>query len=365
MISINISDLHFGAMDPKEQYEYLITQCLCKVKDLKVLDFFCIQGDIFDRKFMANNDAIMYASKFIEQVLSLCIEKNALLILLSGTSTHDANQLKLFYHLMSISSNIVIVESPAFVIWNRYKVLCIPELYGLPEETYTNLLYNSGIYDMAILHGTVKNSIYGYDEPTLNSDKHPVFHLGHFYNCKGPIMCGHVHVSTCLQKHIYYTGSPYRWKFGEEQPKGFMVCVMDDNTYRYYVHFEPIECTQYFTRNLDDKLNLSAEELVEYIKNLKFNSSDYLKVKFTKESAIISIIKDYFKNNPRFIIDAEDLQYQRTIRAVEQESESYVKYGFLLDPNISNEEKLVRYINMEEGREVITIQEFTDIMNTL
>ena len=364
MITINISDLHFGAMDPCKQYQFLRTQCLDKICNIQ-FDVFCIQGDIFDRKFMANNDAIMYASLFIRDALAICNQKDALLLIISGTSTHDANQLKLFYHLMNQDNHIAIVETVQFVQWKRYRILCIPEVYGLPEEVYTNALYNSGIYDMAILHGTVKNSIYGYDTATLSSDRHPVFDISHFYNCRGPIMCGHVHVSTCLQKHIYYTGSPYRWKYGEESDKGFMVCILDDITNRYFVHFEKIDCDLYNTYNLDNQLNLTAEALVEYIKTLKLNPDDHVRIKFTQESNIIPIIKEYFKNNPKFSIDADDVQYQQSIRAVEQESASYAKYAFLLDPNISNEDKLVRYINIEEGREVITLKEFNDIIDTL
>lgn len=364
MITVNISDLHFGAMEPQRQYEYLKTQCIDKVCTVP-FDVFCIQGDIFDRKFMANNDAIMYASLFIRDALNLCNQKDALLLIISGTSTHDANQLKLFYHLMNEDNHINIVETVQFVQWKQYRILCIPELYGLPEDVYTQALYNSGVYDMAILHGTVKNSIYGYNEATLTSEKHPVFDISHFYNCRGPIMCGHVHVSNCLQKHIYYTGSPYRWQFGEEAEKGFMVCILDDITNRYFVHFEPIHCDLYNTYNLDDSLNLSADDLVNYIKSLRLNPDDHIKIKFTQESNIIPIIKDYFRNNPKYVIDAEDLRYKCSIKAVEQENDYFNKFVFLDDSSLSSEEKLVMVINILEGKDVITVQELTDMMSTM
>lgn len=316
MISINISDLHFGAMEPQRQYELLKAQCIEKLTSIQ-FDVFCIQGDIFDRKFMANNDAIMYASLFIRDALNLCNLKDALLLIISGTSTHDANQLKLFYHLMNENNHIAIVETVQFVQWKQYRILCIPELCGIPEDVYTQVLYNSGVYDMAILHGTIKNSIYGYNEASIAIEK-PVFDISHFCNCRGPIMCGHVHISTCLQKHIYYTGSPYRWQFGEESEKGFMVCILDDISNRYFVHFEPIQCDLYNTYNLDDKLNMTADDLVNYIKALKLNPDDHVRVRFTQESNIIPIIKEYFKNNPKYMIDADDLQYQRSILAIEE-----------------------------------------------
>lgn len=364
MITINLSDLHFGAFDPKRQFEILINQCLLKIKDIP-FDIFCIQGDIFDKKFMANNDAIMYACLFIQEALNICNMKNALLLIISGTSTHDADQIKLLYHFINGNNNISIVESVSFVTFKNYRILCIPELYNMSEDVYTTALFNSGVYDMAILHGTVKNSIYGADTPTLNSNQHPIFDISHFYNCKGPIMCGHVHTPTCLQQHIYYTGCPYRWKFGEEEQKGFMIVMMDDITYKYFVHFEEIESDIYNSFNYDNIIGtMPVEDIINNIKLLSSNGEN-IKIKFTIDSPEVRIIKEFFKTNPRIKIDAKDINYRQSILDIEQEHSKNEKYNFLLDSNLSPEEKIVQYINMEEGRNVISTEQFTNIMREL
>ena len=53
MIEIHTADLHFGAMDPKVQYEILTSQLTLKVRNLN-FDAFFINGDIFHHKYMSN-----------------------------------------------------------------------------------------------------------------------------------------------------------------------------------------------------------------------------------------------------------------------------------------------------------------------
>ena len=71
MISINISDLHFGKFNPKLQFDILMEQCYNKVKDIQ-FDFFVISGDLFDHKMYSENEAIMYSTIFVENVHNLC-----------------------------------------------------------------------------------------------------------------------------------------------------------------------------------------------------------------------------------------------------------------------------------------------------
>ena len=367
MISINISDLHFGAFDPKRQYNILKEQCFEKVAKLNRFDFFCIQGDIFERKYLANNDAVMYASLFIQDVANLCLQKDAMLIIISGTSRHDSDQIKLFYHLMISNPNVRILETIGFVEHHGYKVLCIPELYGIPVDVYNKYLFESGIYHMAIFHGFTKGAVYGCDEARLDSDKFPIFDLKYFYNCMGPILGGHVHTSTCIQQHIYYTGCPYRWEFGQEEAKGFMVTLLDTNSYKYYVHFNPINSDNYNTYNLDHMLNEPVEDIANFIKQLQIDSNDHVKIRFNQESPKIAILKDYFRYTTKIIIDANDVQFARDTTEVQDMSNKfYEDYAYLgRNSSLNDYEKLVMYINQQEGSQFITVPQFMDVINSL
>ena len=97
-IEIHIADLHFGVMDPEVQYSILKNQFLDQIAYLPYIDIISVNGDIFDHKFMASSNAVMYANYFIQNLAEIARIHNATLLLISGTASHDADQLKLFYH---------------------------------------------------------------------------------------------------------------------------------------------------------------------------------------------------------------------------------------------------------------------------
>lgn len=352
MISINISDLHFGKMNPKIQYDLLYNQFILKIQNIQ-MDFVCISGDLFDHKMYAENDGIMYAIKFVNDVLSICEQHDAKLIVIKGTASHDSDQLKLLYHILTNHwRNFAIVETIGIVEHKGYRVLCIPEEHGLPVETYNQYLFNSGFYDMVIFHGLLKNSCYGANVPTIDTQGPPIFDISHFYMCKGPIIGGHIHVANCFQTHMYYTGSPYRWCFGEEEAKGFIVMAMDDISLRYMVHFEPIMSFSYVTVDMDDIFSKfeDPKDVVDHIKLIMTNRNiDYIRIKLSKSSNLIPIVKQYFKNNTRVNWLTEDIAYYEAVQSVQQSNDQFKEYEYLLDSSKTPEEKLALYINNKEG----------------
>ena len=87
----HISDIHFGVFDPAKQYEILKNQFIDRIKLLD-LDLISINGDLFHHKFMSNSDAVMYALKFVDELVQVCRTKQCTLFILHGTPSHDANQ---------------------------------------------------------------------------------------------------------------------------------------------------------------------------------------------------------------------------------------------------------------------------------
>ena len=361
LIEVHTADIHFGAMDPKVQYDILMNQMINKLIDLK-FDVFFINGDLFHHKFMSNSDVVMYASMFVDQVIQLCRSKNATLVLLHGTASHDANQLKLFYHYIG-TLDIRIIEHIQFEMIKGARVLCIPEEYNMGYDYYANALFYSGSYDMAVLHGAVKGSIFGCNEANLNSNKAPVFDINSFRNCNGPIICGHVHIPGCYQNHIYYSGSPLRWQFGEEEPQGFIICLHNLDTRQYYIHLEEITSFRYDTINLDDMINSDPKDIINYISKLRQQGIDYIKIRFTGTSPNIGIIKKYYKNDFNIVVDASDAQFQETIRENQKANDQFKEYDYLMDPNLSPYEIFTRYVNQCKGEQFITVDELEKILS--
>ena len=88
LIEVHFADLHFGAFDPKTQYDILMEQAITKIERMPSIDIISIDGDTFDHKVMCNSNAAMYATKFVDYLVGLCARKNATLVILGGTYLH-------------------------------------------------------------------------------------------------------------------------------------------------------------------------------------------------------------------------------------------------------------------------------------
>ena len=251
---ISTADLQIGRMDLSYQYTLLQQQMIGLLYNIN-FDIFVIAGDFFDKKVMANSPTAMYACLIFKEIVELCKAKDATLIIEEGTKEHDNGQLKLFYsYLKDTDIDIRIVEQSRFEYVKGIRILCLPEEYNKPKEYYDELLLNSGLYDIAIVHGMYKGAVY--QEQVISTEnidpRNKIFTMDDFVNCKGYILAGHVHTPGCFGGYFYYCGSPYVWKFGEEEQKGFFISFYNQNTRQHYCHFQPIECNKYVTVNLDD-----------------------------------------------------------------------------------------------------------------
>lgn len=362
LVEIHTADIHFGAIDPKVQYDILMEQMVNKVRQIH-FDAFFINGDLFHHKYMSNSDVVMYALLFIDEIAKLCIQNNATLVLLHGTYSHDADQLKLFYRYINSNLDIRIVEHICFQEIKGTKVLCIPEEYGKGYSYYENMLFYTQDYDMAVLHGAIRGAVYGMDTVDLDATKSPVFDMRCFARCNGPVICGHVHNAGCFQNHIYYSGSPLRWKFGEEQEKGFIICLYNKSNNGYYIHFEPVKSFRYNTFALDNMINSAPQDVINHILYLKSQGIDYIKIKFNDSSTTTDIVKRYFANKPDIVIDVQDSNFKQTVEENQKNNDKFSEYGYIMDSNLSPYEVFSQYVNQSKGESFITSDELIKILS--
>ena len=362
-IIVSISDIHFGALDPLYMYNNLKQQFIQRLVPLN-FDILAICGDIFHAKYMSNNPIISYALSFMDDVVNLCRNKQASLIIIDGTYSHDNGQLKLFYHYLNDPSiEFYIVEDIQFIQTKGLRILCIPERYGIPEDYYKSILYDSGMYDMCFMHGTFKGSFHGTEIATLNSSKAPIFSIDAFKNCIGPIIMGHYHISSCYENYAYYNGSPFRWQFGEEQPKGFLVTAYDNRTRRHCTELIPIESYKYITININDIINNDPKTIIEYIKNQKtVNNIDYIRIQYNTSNDNINIVRTYFRNQNNVVFQELERKSNQLIEINSELNKIENKYSYITDPNIDDYHKFVQYINQQENCQFITVDELVSIL---
>lgn len=369
-IEAHIADIHFGAMNPNLQYGILKDQFINKLIKMPILDIVSVNGDIFDHKFMASSDAIAVAQYFIKDLISVCAMKNATLIIIGGTYSHDADQIKLFYPLAEQARNICdirIVEDCRYEYVKGKRILCIPELYGKGKQFYRNLMFGNGVYDSCYMHGTYAGSIYGKELPDLDSQREPVFCIDDFGFCAGPIISGHVHNARCFDSHFYYCGSPYRWSFADaDVDKGFIFLLQDLVTHTYSVQYEPIISDKYAIINLDSMINSDPNDIIQFILRKKVEENiKYIRIDFTVSNAdAISILQTYFRGNKEVIINDKSRKEEIT-KETREIVEKYKDYDYIFDRNLSPEAKLAKYINQCKNEVYITADDLVNLLKDL
>ncbi len=363
LISVHIADIHMGKIDPSTQYQILKEQFILPISQLPRIDLIAINGDIFDRKFLANSDPIRYAVQFIDDIVQLAKIKNSTVIIIAGTLAHDNGQIKLFYHYLEDPSiDLRIVETIRFEDVKGARVLCIPELYNIDESIYQHFFHESSWYDLALIHGTYKGSVYG-----DNVGQGRLLTKEDFTHCKGLCTSGHIHTPGCFDKFYYYCGSPIALSFeAEGVNNGYLISNQDLSTGIHYVEFEEITSFRYETIYLDQLVSNDPKDIIDYINTLKKNKGiDYIKVRFRVDvsGSNKTIINNYYRNNGSVTVEFKDTIDSSNEANIQQSISSNDQYSYLTDNKLSDLERFVRFVNESEGYQYITISQLTELLS--
>lgn len=363
IIHVHLADVHFGAIDPEEQMRILQEQFLSQISMIPY-NILAIDGDLFDKKFSANSDAVAYAIRFINECLSLTLVKNAIMIMISGTESHEAGQLSLFKDLSRLyPNNVYIVEDIQFIYAYGYKILCIPEVYNKPASYYEDKLKE--YYDMCFMHGTLVGGVYGANKEKLQSNREPVFSIDSFSSCRGPIISGHVHKAMCLNSYMYYVSNPIRYRFGEEEEKGFSICVSND--YGHYYQFMPITSFRYQTITLDSLGTNDPDMIVKALDNMKANGINYIRLDMSGSKVyskpIISMLETQFAQDPRVSLIKPKEEKELPLNTTEDILQKYSDMEFLLDPKLDELTKFIMYVNHNKGSDFLTVDKLKEILD--
>lgn len=355
LISVHISDIHFTAFDPKDQYRILQEQFLEKIVSMSRIDIISVNGDLFDHKIMSSSDGALYASMFVADLVEIAKMKNATLILIHGTASHDADQLKLFYHYLNDPTvDIKIVTDIQFVYTKNAKILCIPELYNIDESVYQYYLFNNGNYDAVFMHGTIEGA-------GISTGNGRLFSMNDFIYCRGPIVSGHIHKPCNLYKYFYYTGSPYPWRFDDDHQKGFMVLLQNLDTRWHYMHFQHIYSYKYETIDINIIESEDPRIIINYIDNLKIQQGiDFIRVRFNIPVPLHyrTMVNNNYRNNKYVNLEFTDTTIDNTNNNRSSE------FDFLLE-NKSEEQHFVEYCNyMEKNDTFISIEKLKEILSS-
>ena len=357
-----IGDIHFGSMKLKEQLDHLSLFINFLSNPDNIIDLLVILGDYFDSKIILNSPTAIASLQFFQRVYEICKSRNIKFRIIKGTHDHDNNQLEAFREFE---------KDDFFKIFTT----CITEetLPGLqclycPEENINFKTYQEKYIDylcidndIAFVHGTFDVFL-----PVKLEDNE--FNLVYEYNIisthvNGPILAGHWHTHNQYKKLIY-VGSYDRWKFNEEEDKGFGYVTIDTDTKEYvYEHIINTLAINYHTftintstiNSIDDihKIIVSITHIMGLDDNLKMKIKYIVDdVKDTNE-VYLNTLKDYYSKNKRVKIIVRNLsevkKKEEKKKAVFQDMS---QYSFIFDKNKSISEIIHEYIMMYYNKDI-------------
>ena len=371
-----IADIHFGALKTELLYEQL-QECFIKKIQNKKIDMIVFGGDIFHSVITMNYSTSHYVLLFMERLIDLCVENGIKYVrIIQGTMSHDNNQLNNF-HIFENRTDVdvkIIMTIREEKLIEGLKILYVPEEYVLnPDEYYSEYFNMYKYYDFIFGHGMFKevSFIAKNQESEVSMSKAPVFDSKIFINaCKGPIYFGHIHTKVTIKKHIHYPGSFSRFKFGEEDPKGWYLCVYDKDSNKYIHNFvENIKAQTYNTILVNIVEEVKPEILTSLI-DTALETDDYIKLKLViKEniecSYLISYLNDKYQKNSAVKIEVKnEYEFRNDVLKDTKAEEICKEYEFLFDNSYTHEEKIQKFIKVKHNRD-IPIDIIKDQLNLL
>jgi DNA repair exonuclease SbcCD nuclease subunit len=311
----------------------------------------------------------------MERVIDICVENGVKYIrIIQGTMSHDNNQLnnfKIYENRTDINFRIFKTVGDEELA-EGLKILYVPEEYMVDaDETYGKYLNAYKKYDFIFGHGMFKEVAFEAknQESEVTMSKAPVFDSKIFLNaCKGPIYFGHIHTRTTIKKHIHYPGSFSRFKFGEEDDKGWYLNVYNIQSHKYKHQFiVNKDAETYITISCVLTPHSTAEDLSHSINNM-LQKCDHVKMKLiirddTDASYIISYLNNLYQNNPDVKLDIKnEYEFKQEYLVDDTINKIMDKYDFLKDKGFTHEEKIQKFIKIKRGKHV-PIEVINDILN--
>lgn len=369
-----IADIHFGAQKAESLYQQLNERFLKVIKGKK-LDMIVFGGDLFHSIITMNYSTSKYVLLFMERVLDLCaVQKIPYVRIIQGTMSHDNNQLKNF-HIYENRTDVnfkIIPTVQEEILPEGIRILYVPEEYmENPESYYSEYLTQDKKYDFIFGHGMFKETSFTAkkQKSEVTMSKAPVFDSKIFINsCKGPIYFGHIHIHQGIKKFIFYSGSFSRFRFGEEEDKGWYLNIYDIKTHKF-VHEFIVNTMAPTYETLTCILNpqITPEFLTNQIQNM-LHVADNVRLKLiiqddTDSAYIISYLNEMYKNNSSVKLDIQNtFEFKQEAMVDKAMEQVWDKYNFLKDEKISHEEKIQKFIK-EKHHKDIPLEIIKDVLN--
>lgn len=356
-----IADIHWDALEPRKLYHEL-QFFNAFIERVKHLDLVVIAGDIFDTKILLNSKTSLKAIQWMNELVSICKERDCKIRIIKGTNSHDNNQLDAFNGYDDGSNFFHIFPSctQEETLPGLHCLYCPDEVLSQEEweESYHDLLYGK-TYDCMFFHGSfdiVLPNIIN-QESEFMANKGISFKYSHFRDICHVMVGGHWHDGSSSEgEHMYYTRSYSRWSYGEMNPKGFI--YLNYNTDDHSYHVERIEnpyADQYLTYNIDTSSMGSVDDyapIVQKVSEDLQNPNTHIRLsihvtdsKIENQNAIDMLRRTFLDQTRRVKIHLKN-ELKEEIRKKDQKKMEEIRdrFDFVRDKNNSPSYIIQRFI---------------------
>ena len=372
IVSSHIADIHIGVscIDPYDMKYQLNEMYIKKLKELAILDIITINGDL-------SHDILSFNSKhseiyiwFINKIKEIAEEKDAIIIIILGTLSHDFDQmdnLKVYQ-----SDRIHFVKEPMVVEVKGLKIYCLPDIHIKDNKEETALYeYEDKYFDMILGHGSVTETQFITQEGENHISKNIVYNTKELIRmCKGPIIFGHIHVYMKIKGVLYYVSSFTRFIHGEEADKGTLLSVYIPESWKFKVeriinslafNFNEYNIGHHAFAEMD--ANDIIVKIETFIKDYRVDRLSIIANYISNDINIakVNILRNYFSKNKTVNKMRFKSLTEKEAEFIRKEVEIDESKRYLVDKSIPFEEALQRFIKEEYG-EFIPLEKIETIL---
>lgn len=369
---ITIADIHWGVIDPYsqlKQLEFIFEFLRNSNKSNIPIDLIVIAGDYFDSKLPLNSREAIISIQWFHELYHLAKEIGVKKIrMFEGTYEHDNDQLQVFHNLEDGDFFQIFYETTSEETLPGLECIYCPDELLSPEEY--ELKYVDEImkmHDIGFYHGSF-DVVYGElleAKPELLKRKNVIFKYALWNNTiHGPMISGHWHDGKQYDS-LYYVGSPFRYKFNEDEPKGFGFISYDteDHSYLYEKILNPLS-SEYVTFELYSNIYHTQEDyrrvlqtIDAIVETFKMNThiQHRLRIKFfivdekPENDVFLTGLRHKFINDKNIKISVKNkikdkIKKDAAIRNKQREE----KYGFISDSTLPTCEKISSFLEQND-----------------
>lgn len=318
---IGLGDLHFGSSNMNGNEKGFLLDVIEWFKP----ELFIITGDYWNKVYPADHPAIIEGLSFYRNLLNV-LDPSCVIRVIKGTNEHDGEQPRLLSTL-SEGRNFRYYPTISFEEIDGMAILFIPEEY-VGEGFYDSWFPENYVWDLIALHGMTDLHAGYSSEVEKHSRAATSFKNKQLRDAATLAIASHVHIPVQHENFISL-GTPSRFVFGEEEPKGIWVHDLQKGSYQsqfYENPYAPGYNTYPIAGSAFDKENFEALamatlERLQY-ENIRFAVSEFNESQNSMIHLFTKTIRERNTSGNVFKIKREKIKIKQPIESKEDDKTS-------------------------------------------